>query len=185
VLARLTNFPILLLIAWYERSRKASDASNFYDTITAAIERLYDSLPKGIKRQMCKYLVLQIVMLFFADRSEFAKHSSRVLLAQKMRSMQYLKLQKGRRMTPLKLKQQRWRTLPLRRHHSGTCYAPLHRLSATLAHMGAKLQTKVQALLRQPSQCQMFAAESTPYLRVALMSHKVSQALLPRYSSLL
>lgn len=49
-LIRLTNFPILLLIAWYERQRKRSNSHGFYDTVSAAADKLYDNLPRSLKR---------------------------------------------------------------------------------------------------------------------------------------
>ncbi|KAL4078596.1 hypothetical protein V8B97DRAFT_1865175 [Scleroderma yunnanense] len=48
-LIRLTNFPILLAIAWYERQRKQSNSHGFYDTVSAAAEKLYDHLPRSLK----------------------------------------------------------------------------------------------------------------------------------------
>ncbi|KDQ61736.1 hypothetical protein JAAARDRAFT_520251 [Jaapia argillacea MUCL 33604] len=47
---RLTNFPILLLIALYERQSKSTGSITFYDTLSAAAEKMFDSLPRGIKR---------------------------------------------------------------------------------------------------------------------------------------
>ncbi|KAI6113052.1 hypothetical protein F5141DRAFT_1273469 [Pisolithus sp. B1] len=49
-LIRVTNFPILLTIAWYERQRKLSNSRGFYDTVSAAAETLYDRLPRPLKR---------------------------------------------------------------------------------------------------------------------------------------
>lgn len=49
-LIRVTNFPILLSIAWYERQRKLSNSHGFYDTVSAAAETLYDKLPRPLKR---------------------------------------------------------------------------------------------------------------------------------------
>lgn len=49
-LIRVTNFPILLSIAWYERQRKLSNSHGFYDTVSAATEALYDKLPRPLKR---------------------------------------------------------------------------------------------------------------------------------------
>lgn len=50
LLIRVTNFPILLAIAWYERQRKLSNSRGFYDTVSAAAETLYDRLPRPLKR---------------------------------------------------------------------------------------------------------------------------------------
>ena len=47
---RLTSFPILLLIAWYERQSKYYGSSSFYDTVREAAEKVYDTLPRQIKR---------------------------------------------------------------------------------------------------------------------------------------
>ncbi|KAF8653547.1 hypothetical protein AX16_003910 [Volvariella volvacea WC 439] len=47
---RLTSFPVLLLIAAYERQSKKSGTIGFYDTLGAVAERVFDTLPRGIKR---------------------------------------------------------------------------------------------------------------------------------------
>jgi len=47
---RLTSFPILLLIAWYERQAKRTGAFTFYETISAAADKVFDTLPRSIKR---------------------------------------------------------------------------------------------------------------------------------------
>ncbi|OJA14994.1 hypothetical protein AZE42_04319 [Rhizopogon vesiculosus] len=47
---RATNFPILLIIAWYERQSKKSGSFGFYDTITSAAEKVFDTLPRSLKR---------------------------------------------------------------------------------------------------------------------------------------
>ncbi|CAL1715034.1 unnamed protein product [Somion occarium] len=47
---RVTSFPILLLIAGYERQAKRTGAITFYDTITAAAEKVLDTLPRSLKR---------------------------------------------------------------------------------------------------------------------------------------
>ena len=47
---RATSFPILLCIAWYERQAKRSGSNNFYETITSAVEKVFDSLPRRLKR---------------------------------------------------------------------------------------------------------------------------------------
>ncbi|KAF7985141.1 hypothetical protein HWV62_7698 [Athelia sp. TMB] len=44
------SFPILLSIAWYERQAKQTGSSGFYNTISATAEKLYDTLPRGMKR---------------------------------------------------------------------------------------------------------------------------------------
>lgn len=47
---RLTSFPILLSIAWYERQAKHSGSFTFYETVSAAAEKLFDTLPRHLKR---------------------------------------------------------------------------------------------------------------------------------------
>lgn len=47
---RLTSFPILIIIALYERQAKRSGSITFYETISAAAERVLDTLPRGLKR---------------------------------------------------------------------------------------------------------------------------------------
>lgn len=49
---RVTNFPILLLIALYERQAKRHATSGFYDTISAILERIWDSLPRGLTKRI-------------------------------------------------------------------------------------------------------------------------------------
>lgn len=47
---RATSFPILLCIAWYERQAKRSGSDSFYETIASAAEKVFDSLPRRLKR---------------------------------------------------------------------------------------------------------------------------------------
>ncbi|OBZ74219.1 Calcium channel YVC1 [Grifola frondosa] len=47
---RLTSFPILLFIAFYERQAKRSGSFTFYETVSAAAEKLFDTLPRHLKR---------------------------------------------------------------------------------------------------------------------------------------
>ncbi|KAI0774788.1 hypothetical protein BD413DRAFT_472139 [Trametes elegans] len=47
---RLTSFPILLGIAWYERQAKRSGSFTFYETVSAAAEKVFDTLPRHLKR---------------------------------------------------------------------------------------------------------------------------------------
>jgi len=49
-LIRLSNFPVLLLIAWYERQSKRSGSVGFYDTVSSVIESVFESLPRSIRR---------------------------------------------------------------------------------------------------------------------------------------
>ncbi|OSX63980.1 hypothetical protein POSPLADRAFT_1138127 [Postia placenta MAD-698-R-SB12] len=50
VFCRLTSFPTLLLIAWYERQAKRSGAFTFSETISAAADKIFDTLPRSLKR---------------------------------------------------------------------------------------------------------------------------------------
>ena len=52
---RLTSFPILLCIAVYERQAKRSGAFTFYETVTAAAEKLFDTLPRHLKRLCMRF----------------------------------------------------------------------------------------------------------------------------------
>ncbi|KAI8996333.1 hypothetical protein BD414DRAFT_197116 [Trametes punicea] len=47
---RLTSFPVLLGIAWYERQSKRSGSFTFYETVSAAAEKIFDTLPRHLKR---------------------------------------------------------------------------------------------------------------------------------------
>ncbi|OSD02921.1 hypothetical protein PYCCODRAFT_1388954 [Trametes coccinea BRFM310] len=47
---RLTSFPILLAIAWYERQAKRTGSYTFYETVSAAAEKIFDTLPRHLKR---------------------------------------------------------------------------------------------------------------------------------------
>jgi len=47
---RATSFPILLLIALYERQSKRHGSSGIYDTMAAAADKIYDALPRPLKR---------------------------------------------------------------------------------------------------------------------------------------
>ncbi|KAI0644236.1 hypothetical protein C8Q79DRAFT_974910 [Trametes meyenii] len=47
---RLTSFPILLGIALYERQAKSSGTFTFYETVSAAAEKIFDTLPRHFKR---------------------------------------------------------------------------------------------------------------------------------------
>ncbi|KIK93523.1 hypothetical protein PAXRUDRAFT_34019 [Paxillus rubicundulus Ve08.2h10] len=49
-LIRATNFPILLVIAWYERQAKKNGSVGFYDTISSVLEKAVDALPRPFKR---------------------------------------------------------------------------------------------------------------------------------------
>ncbi|KAF9223997.1 hypothetical protein BS17DRAFT_808316 [Gyrodon lividus] len=49
-LIRATNFPILLMIAWYERQAKQNGSVGFYDTISSVLEKIADALPRSVKR---------------------------------------------------------------------------------------------------------------------------------------
>ncbi|THH05416.1 hypothetical protein EW145_g4818 [Phellinidium pouzarii] len=47
---RLTSFPILLSIAYYERQAKHIHASTFSETVSATAERVIETLPRSVKR---------------------------------------------------------------------------------------------------------------------------------------
>ncbi|EGN96774.1 hypothetical protein SERLA73DRAFT_75638 [Serpula lacrymans var. lacrymans S7.3] len=47
---RATNFPVLLVIAWYERQAKKNSSIGFYDTLSAAAEKIIDTLPRHLKK---------------------------------------------------------------------------------------------------------------------------------------
>ncbi|KAF9454340.1 hypothetical protein P691DRAFT_754822 [Macrolepiota fuliginosa MF-IS2] len=47
---RATNFPILLLIAVYERQAKRAGTTKFYDTLANVAEKMIDTLPRPLKR---------------------------------------------------------------------------------------------------------------------------------------
>jgi len=49
-LIRLTSFPILLAISFYERQSKKAGTVTFYATIGHVTERIFDSLPRSLKR---------------------------------------------------------------------------------------------------------------------------------------
>ena len=50
IIARSTSFPILLLIAFYERQAKKSGSLTFYETISSAAEKIWDTFPRSLKR---------------------------------------------------------------------------------------------------------------------------------------
>lgn len=50
---RITNLPVLLAIALYERQAKHHGTTGFYETLTVMTETAYDSLPRHLKR-LCK-----------------------------------------------------------------------------------------------------------------------------------
>jgi hypothetical protein len=47
---RATSFPVLLIIALYERQSKKNETIGFYETVSAAAERILDTLPRNLKR---------------------------------------------------------------------------------------------------------------------------------------
>lgn len=47
---RATNFPLLLLIAFYERQAKVNGTIGFVETVSAAAERVFDTLPRHLRR---------------------------------------------------------------------------------------------------------------------------------------
>ena len=46
----MTSFPILLVIAYYERRVKEAHATTFSETLTVTAERLLENLPKQLRR---------------------------------------------------------------------------------------------------------------------------------------
>jgi hypothetical protein len=50
VAPRLTSFPLLLSISFYERQSKHGGTVTIYDTITHVAERIFDTLPRSLKR---------------------------------------------------------------------------------------------------------------------------------------
>lgn len=49
-LDRLTSFPILIGISFYERQSKLAGTLTFYDTIAHMTEKVFDTLPRSLKR---------------------------------------------------------------------------------------------------------------------------------------
>jgi hypothetical protein len=47
---RITAFPILLTIAFYERQTIDVSGTTFYDRVTGVAERVFDTLPRRLKR---------------------------------------------------------------------------------------------------------------------------------------
>ncbi|KAF8141534.1 hypothetical protein EV363DRAFT_1466458 [Boletus edulis] len=47
---RLTNFPILLVIAWFERQAKKTGSLGFYETISSLLEKVTETVPRSLKR---------------------------------------------------------------------------------------------------------------------------------------
>src|SRR5258706_13761226 len=47
---RITAFPILLTIAFYERQTIDVPGATFYDRVTGVAERVFDTLPRRLKR---------------------------------------------------------------------------------------------------------------------------------------
>ncbi|KAG6844774.1 hypothetical protein H0H87_003892 [Tephrocybe sp. NHM501043] len=46
----ITSFPILLLISAYERQSKKNGTANFYETVGAVAEKVFDALPRQLKK---------------------------------------------------------------------------------------------------------------------------------------
>ncbi|KAG9313053.1 hypothetical protein JVU11DRAFT_6493 [Chiua virens] len=49
-LIRITNVPILLAIAWYERQAKQTGSLSFSDTVSSLLDKVVDTLPRSFKR---------------------------------------------------------------------------------------------------------------------------------------
>ncbi|KAF8892277.1 hypothetical protein BD779DRAFT_1670602 [Infundibulicybe gibba] len=47
---RITSFPILLIIALYERQAKKNGTTSLYETLSVAAEKVFDTLPRQLKR---------------------------------------------------------------------------------------------------------------------------------------
>lgn len=59
----MTSFPILLIISFYERQAKLIGAITFYDTIAHVLEKVFDILPRALKRMgTCSFGVLCFVI---------------------------------------------------------------------------------------------------------------------------
>lgn len=52
---RLTSFPILLAIAYYERQAKQIQATTFTEAVAATAERMVETLPRSIKRMSTRF----------------------------------------------------------------------------------------------------------------------------------
>lgn len=52
---RLTSFPILLAIAYYERQTKQIQATTFTEAVAATAERMVETLPRSIKRLSTRF----------------------------------------------------------------------------------------------------------------------------------
>lgn len=61
LMIRITNLPILLMISWYERYAKKAGTGSFYDTFVHAAEKLFDSLPRPLKRVCTSKLSLSLL----------------------------------------------------------------------------------------------------------------------------
>ena len=46
----MTSFPILLFISFYGRQAKLIGAITFYDTVAHVVEKVFDRLPRALKR---------------------------------------------------------------------------------------------------------------------------------------
>ena len=55
--SRLTSFPILLAISFYERQSKRAGTITFYDTVT---ERVFETLPRSLKR-LCELVFISTI----------------------------------------------------------------------------------------------------------------------------
>lgn len=70
-----TSFPILLCIAWYERQAKRAGSITFYETVSAAAEKVFDTLPRSLKRLSMSRLI-HLAILLLSDPT--SQHSSKV-----------------------------------------------------------------------------------------------------------
>ncbi|KAL4248089.1 Transient receptor potential calcium channel [Abortiporus biennis] len=113
---RSTSFPILLFIALYERQAKKSGATNFYETVSYAAEKLYDTLPRGLKR-----LALFDGLMTGSDADIDAIFE----LEEEFENESALDMQEAQPLSPLEIRQRRM-SVASRRHVSGSSTAGQH-----------------------------------------------------------
>jgi hypothetical protein len=64
-LDRLTSFPILIGISFYERQSKSAGTITFYDTVAHMAEKVFDTLPRSLKRMSKSALNLNLDVLTY------------------------------------------------------------------------------------------------------------------------
>lgn len=66
VFKRLTSFPVLLIISFYERQAKLIGTITFYETVAHVIDKLFDKLPRALKKMsMYKFSFFVLLDLIF------------------------------------------------------------------------------------------------------------------------